>query len=311
MPKEAYELLALGARYWFAFLGVLIVWRSFSWLRKDAKIRRKRLRQLPDAGLVGEFVVLAGSDELPPGTVISIPREGTLGSLRSCDVSIPCSGVAPRHGDFHFENGVGLILTPAPRLSFTVDGEEPDPQQREWLMHHGSRLVVGDAVLRMRLFMGLETSRPAALRPDEPVYAPYPDQVPHAAAVQGDWQEDEQDLEPENFEIPPQRGYPEDLESNWEGETRPYRRMLQSFPETGRQAPIRRNEEIWVDQPDGNMDPEWEEPLSAGQPFYHREEPTEDAAWYGESYPPAEEEELEEPPQISPPPRRGFFGRRR
>ena len=29
-------------------------------------------------------------------------------------------------------------------------------------MHHGSRLTVGDAVLRLRLFVGLETAHPTA-----------------------------------------------------------------------------------------------------------------------------------------------------
>lgn len=58
MGSDVYEVISLAARYWFTFLGVLIVWRSFRWLRKDRKAKHRRLKQLPDAGMVGELVVL-------------------------------------------------------------------------------------------------------------------------------------------------------------------------------------------------------------------------------------------------------------
>ena len=83
MPDEIYEIISLAARYWFALLGLLIVWRSFSWLRKDRRAKHRRLRQLPDAGMIGELVVLHGSDELPEGTAIPVPREGVLGFVRT------------------------------------------------------------------------------------------------------------------------------------------------------------------------------------------------------------------------------------
>jgi hypothetical protein len=231
VPSQAYEIVALGARYWFAFLGVVIVWRSFMWLRKDAKMRRKRLKQLPDAGLVGELVVLAGSEALPPGTVIPLPREGTLGSLRSCDVSIPCPGVAPRHGDFRFENGKGLILTPAPHLSFIVDNQEPEPRQREWVMHHGSRLVVGDALLRMRLFMGLETARSAAFQQDVPDEG----MQLEMAAVQQEWREDGIYQDDYGEAVPVVMD--EDMNPDWEEDIQPRRQQILSWQDTDRYAP--------------------------------------------------------------------------
>ncbi len=246
MSAQAYELLALGARYWFAFLGVIIVWRSFMWLRKDAKIRRKRLRQLPDAGLVGELVVLAGSETLPPGTVIPLPREGTLGSLRSCDVSIPCSGVASRHGDFRFENGVGLILTPAPQMTFMVDGEEPPPSQREWVMHHGSRLVIGDALLRMRLFMGLETARSAAFQLDDEDE----DLAPEMVAYEQEWQQEDGDVSA-GYVSPAPVVMEEDFSPGWEEYTQPRRQQILSWQDTGRHAYDRRYQ---INQPLEDME---------------------------------------------------------
>ena len=93
MSSDLYEVLSLAARYLFALLGVLIVLRSFIWLMHDRAERRLRLRNLPDAGMIGELTVLAGSADLSPGTVIPVPWEGVMGSVRSCDLYIPCEGI--------------------------------------------------------------------------------------------------------------------------------------------------------------------------------------------------------------------------
>ena len=44
MPQEIYEIIALGARWWFILLGVLIVLRAFGWLRRDSRRAKRRLR---------------------------------------------------------------------------------------------------------------------------------------------------------------------------------------------------------------------------------------------------------------------------
>ena len=170
MPDDLYEILSLGMRYWFLLLGALIVWRSFRWLRKDRREKHRRLRQLPDAGMIGELVVLVGSDELPEGTAIPVPREGVLGFLRTCDVVVPVPGVAGHHIDFSFQDGKGLLITPWRGQTCQVDADELTHRSRasRYPMHHGSRLFVGDAVLRLRLFAGLETSAHAAFAPDAP-----------------------------------------------------------------------------------------------------------------------------------------------
>ncbi len=283
VPAQIYEIVALGARYWFAFLGVIIVWRSYTWLRKDARIRHKRLKQLPDAGLVGELVVLAGSEVLPPGTSIPLPREGTLGSLRSCDVSIPCPGVASRHGDFKFVDGVGLILTCAPHQSFQVDKEESEPKQREWVMHHGSRLVVGDALLRLRLFMGLTTSRTAAFQEDAPAY----DMPPQPAMMQGAWREGDQ-LRRTSYDIPTMDQ--QNISPDWENDTMPHRQQLLSWQDTGRYT--------WEQDAGYPQDMEPEEPAQEW-PYPQQEEDEEaSVVWEQEA-------------ARTPAPRRGLFSRRR
>ena len=67
LPAEVYELVAQAARYWFLFLMAIIVWRSYRWYRRDRRQAKKRLRLLPDAGYVGEMVVLEGAfQRFPP-----------------------------------------------------------------------------------------------------------------------------------------------------------------------------------------------------------------------------------------------------
>ena len=199
MPSQLYEILAQGASYWFAFLGVVIVWRSFAWLRKDGRARRKRVRQLPDAGLIGEMVVVQGAGELPEGTALPLPLEGVMGSLRLCDVFLPVEGAAGKHLTFRFIKGKGLVIEPWPHQRVWVDGEEYTHRGKHPIMLHGSRLQIGQVVLRMRLFMGVEAGRTAQrqryMEPEKPMYQPFPE-----------------DFEaPEDFPPPPEEEYTQPL----------------------------------------------------------------------------------------------------
>ena len=223
MPTQLYEILAQGASYWFAFLGIVIVWRSFAWLRKDGRLRRKRMRQLPDAGYIGELVVLKGNEQLPPGSLLPLPLEGVLGSLRICDVFLPAQDVAGKHLTFRFIRGKGLYIEPWLHQRVWVDGEEYGHRGKPPLMYHGSRLQVGEVLLRLRLFMGVETGR-SARRYEEPEPVELPQDwrvqtLTHHQAIQP-WQEYDEapeyddvyeeepvyDEAPYEAEEPPRRG---------------------------------------------------------------------------------------------------------
>lgn len=153
MTDSIYEIVAQGARYWFLFLMALIAWRSWRWYRKDKKKAKKRLKLLPDAGFVGEMVVTVGDDRLPQGTVLSVPREGTLGTLRTNDLCVPFAGVDRRHLWFRLDDDQGLMVKPFGKNAIEVDGEAEGPLY----MAHGSRLRVGEGELRLRLFAGFES----------------------------------------------------------------------------------------------------------------------------------------------------------
>lgn len=161
-------------RYFFTLIGVMIVWRSFSWLRKDRRQKHKRLRQLPDAGTIGILTVETGGRHLKPGDVISIPHEGVLGYLRTCDVVVPVDDVATMHLDFTFVDGKGLYIYPRRGCEATVDGvlltSRKDGQRHP--MQHGSVLEIGQAVLRLGVFAGfhVKEARPLVYYPEEPLY---------------------------------------------------------------------------------------------------------------------------------------------
>ena len=158
MPSDVYEVLALGARYWFLLLGGIVVFGSYRWLFADRKERHTKLKMLPDAGMIGEFVVLEGSAELPENTRLPVPREGNLGYTRGCDIVVPCAGVSGVHADFVFDERYGLLVHPHRRRSCSINGVAMGHRDNPvaFAMHHGDELKIGDALLKLGVFYGLD-----------------------------------------------------------------------------------------------------------------------------------------------------------
>lgn len=168
MDSHAYQLLALGARYLFVFWIAVIVLRASLSLLKEHGQRKKMLRNLPDAGMVGEMCDMDNGKSYP------LPREGVLGSGRGCDIRI--RGLRRRHVNFAFVDGKGLLLTPCHhRSTVLLDGQ---PIRRGGYALHGACLQAGEYQLRIRLFAGLKMPRRAqfaqAFEPayEEDLYAP-------------------------------------------------------------------------------------------------------------------------------------------
>ena len=206
MPDEIYELIAQGARYWFLFLMALIVWRSWRWYRKDKKQAKKRRKLLPDAGYVGEMVVVQEAGPLENGTALPVPREGTLGSTRTNDLCVPVPGVARRHLWFRFDDKRGLMVEPQGREAFTVDGVPFESRRHPLYMAHGSLLQVGDAVLRLRLFAGFECHVPRRAEMAQPVQTFQPEREQLAAqqaAMEQQWLQQQWMLQQQAY----QQGY--------------------------------------------------------------------------------------------------------
>lgn len=129
MPSQIYEILSLMMRYWFAALGVLIVLRAFWWLWKDHRSREKKRRSLPDAGSIGEFVVESDCAALPQDTLLPVPADGTLGSVRSCDIVVPARGVSPPASGCDVPQRIWAVYHPVARVQLHCrwgDGSEPE-----------------------------------------------------------------------------------------------------------------------------------------------------------------------------------------
>lgn len=184
MDGNAYQLLAIGARYWFVLLAALLVWRGALALLHEHYQRRKLLKKLPDAGMVGEM------REIDTDRAYPLPREGVLGGGRGCDIRL--RGLRRRAVNFAFVEGKGLLLTPChSRSEVLLDGV---PLHKGGYALHGAMLRVGGYTLRVRLFAGLNVPHPApyeqhwqqAYEEDElyaPEYAAY--LASHYAAYDG------------------------------------------------------------------------------------------------------------------------------
>ncbi len=146
MQDAAYELVSMGLRYLFVLLLLLMLLRTFGLMRRDGRAWRRTLRQLPDAGLVGELVDLATGRGYP------LSREGMIGSGRSCDIRLP--GLRRREMEFLFRPGKGLRLMPAhKKTNASLDGERFSRVNDIAL--HGTVLEIRDVACRFRLFAGL------------------------------------------------------------------------------------------------------------------------------------------------------------
>lgn len=161
MLSSSYQLIALGARYLFVFLALLIVLRAGLSLLSEHRRRKKKLRNLPDAGMVGEMRDTDNDRAYP------LPREGTLGSGRGCDIRL--KGLRRRHVNFSFVEGKGLLLTPCHSRSEVLLNNAPI--QKGGYALHGALMQVGGYTLRVRLFAGLNVPRAASFQEHfQPVY---------------------------------------------------------------------------------------------------------------------------------------------
>ena len=100
MSRNLYEILALGGRYFFAGLMVLIVLRAWRITIVDSRRAGSLRRMSPETGISGELVVVAGDEKARRGMKYPVIREGMIGSSRRADIRIRHSSVRRRHAYF-------------------------------------------------------------------------------------------------------------------------------------------------------------------------------------------------------------------
>ena len=182
VSPEIYLVLSQASRWIFILFALILLSLAWSWHHSDRKERRDRFKNLPGAGTVGELVVLSGSDELPADTWFPVPREGVLGSLRSCDLVIPCPGVSSHHLDFSWQDGTGLLIRPRVGCEVLIDGVPVTRRGMDMPLVHGSVLQIGSAVLRLQLFAALSHTNRTFI-PPQPVPGSFSDPIPQPVPV--------------------------------------------------------------------------------------------------------------------------------
>ena len=183
--EDVWKILYAVFRYLFPLLAVSLFFLVLFYILSESRSRREKVHGLPGTGTVGELVVLSGGDELDVNTWFPVPREGVLGSVRSCDLVIPCPGVRTKHLDFSWEDGTGLLIRPRTGCEALVNGMPVTCRSRaaDIPLTHGSVLQVGTAMLRLHLFAALDNT-PAPLQP-APAEAPAPVPAPAFAPFPG------------------------------------------------------------------------------------------------------------------------------
>ena len=176
VPSNIYSVLMEVSRYLFALLGVLALLAALAWIMAENRAHKERLRSLPAAGTIGELVVLSGGPELSPQTWFPVPREGVLGSFRSCDLVVPCDGIKARHLDFVWQDGVGLLIRPRSGCQVQINNALLDchSDAASCPLTHGGFLRIGDAVLRLQVYKALDhtATEVVAQSPEMPGPAP-------------------------------------------------------------------------------------------------------------------------------------------
>lgn len=179
--EQVWNILYTVSRYLFPFLAAALVLLVLFYILSESKNRLEKVRAIPGSGTVGELMVVAGSRDLDAGSWFPVPREGVLGSVRSCDLVIPCPGVHSKHLDFSWEDGTGLLIHPRTGCEVLINGIPVTCRSRsaDIPLTHGGILQVGSAILRLHLFAALDNTASVfpsltAESPAEPVPSAFP-----------------------------------------------------------------------------------------------------------------------------------------
>ncbi|MBR6219757.1 MAG: FHA domain-containing protein [Clostridia bacterium] len=159
MSQSLYEVLALGARYLFAGLMLLIVLRAWRITLIDSRRAATLRRMSPQTGLSGELMVMAGDGQARRGMKYPVIREGMIGSSRRADIRIRHASVRRRHAYFQLSDNRMHIRTHAGAPMLDGEGRPA----RSLALADGDALTLGRVSL-MLILSG--TAAPAVPRRD-------------------------------------------------------------------------------------------------------------------------------------------------
>ena len=150
VSANAYELLSLAMRYVFAALMALIVLRAWRITFIDNRRAAKLRRLSPDTGIIGEMLVVNGSEKARPGMHYPVTLEGSIGSGRRADIRIRHSTVKSRHAIYQMTDE-GLFVRGHAHTRIRDGRGRP---ARQLMLHDGEILRIGDVALMLVLTDG-------------------------------------------------------------------------------------------------------------------------------------------------------------
>lgn len=153
MNANAYEILSLAMRYVFAALMVLIVLRGWRITIIDSRRATKLRRLSPETGIIGQMLVVDGSERAKTGMKYSLTLEGTIGSARGADIRVRHSSVKGRHAYYQMTDE-GLFVRGHARNRIALDGQRP---VSEIMLCDGDVIRVGRVRLMLVLMGGGST----------------------------------------------------------------------------------------------------------------------------------------------------------
>ncbi len=147
MNAGAYELLAMGMRYVFVGLMALIVLRALRGALVDSRRATKLRRLSPETGIIGEMLVVEGSERARTGMRYPLTLEGSIGSAHSADIRVRHSSIRARHAIYQMtERGLYVRGHANARIR-----RNREPWTGEALMHDGDMLRIGGVRLMLVL----------------------------------------------------------------------------------------------------------------------------------------------------------------
>jgi hypothetical protein len=147
MSEGLYELVALGARYVFAGLMVLIVLRAWRITLIDSRRAGMLRRMSPQTGLSGELLVLDGDGKARRGMRYPVIREGMIGASRRSDIRIRHASIRRKHAYFQLTDQ-GLTIQARPDAPMRDANGRP---AETLLLGDGSEFTLGNVRLLLVL----------------------------------------------------------------------------------------------------------------------------------------------------------------
>ena len=127
MRPEDYELLSMAAKYWFALLATLIVFRAWRAHVRDRRAASVSRDVRESEACVAELVVLSSpSKGLARGARFPLSRDCAVGSSGAMDVRIEGMGIRKRHARIERRVG-GFALYPIGGAAIAVEGQGAPP----------------------------------------------------------------------------------------------------------------------------------------------------------------------------------------